>query len=84
MLGRVTGPNSMTYPFMESGRWAARLEPTEAYPTTSLAGIAPGIGAELAARLTVRLEQRLVSVEPFPPKVALMRYTVATEFPTER
>jgi len=58
MLGRVTGPNSMTFPFMGSGRGAARLEPTGAYPTTSLARIAPEIGAELAARLTLRLEQR--------------------------
>ena len=57
MLGRVTGPNSMTFPFMGSGRGAARLEPTEAYSTTSLARIAPEIGAELAARLTLRLER---------------------------
>jgi hypothetical protein len=58
MLGRVTGPNSMTFPFMGSGRGAARIEPTEAYSMTSLARIAPEIGAELAARLTLRLEQR--------------------------
>lgn len=58
MLGRVTGPNSMTFPFTGSGRGTARLEPTEAYPTTSLARIAREIGAELAARLTLRLEQR--------------------------
>ena len=52
MLGRVTGPNSMTFPFMGSGRGEARLELTEAYLTTSLP-IAPEIGAELAARLTL-------------------------------
>lgn len=58
MLGRVTGPNSMTFPFMGSERGPARLEPVEAYPATSLARIAPEIGAELAARLTLRLEGR--------------------------
>lgn len=58
MLGRVTGPNSMTFPFTGSGRGSVRLEPAEAYSTTSLARIAPEIGAELAARLTMRLEQR--------------------------
>jgi hypothetical protein len=58
MLGRVTGPNSMTFPFMGSGREAAHLEPAEAYSTTSLARIAPEIAAELAARLTLRLERR--------------------------
>jgi hypothetical protein len=58
MLGRVTGPNSMTFPFMGSGRGAARLEPTEAFSAASLLRIAPEIGTELAARLTLRLERR--------------------------
>lgn len=58
MLGQVTGPNSMTFPFIGSGQGVARLEPAEAYSTSSLARIAPEIGAELAARLTLRLEQR--------------------------
>jgi len=58
MLGRVTGPNSMTFPFMGSGRGAARLEPTEAFAAASLARIAVEVGEELAARLTLRLEQR--------------------------
>ena len=58
MLGRVTGPNSMTFPFMGSGRGAARLEPTEVYAAASLSRIAVEIGEELAARLTLRLEQR--------------------------
>jgi hypothetical protein len=58
MLGRVMGPNSMTFPFIGSGRGAARLEPTEAFSAASLLRIAPEIGTELAARLTLRLERR--------------------------
>lgn len=58
MLGQVTGPNSMTFPFMGSGRGAARLEPTEVFSVASLLRIAPEIGTELAARLTLRLERR--------------------------
>jgi len=57
MLGRVTGSNSMSFPFMGSGRNSARLEPTEAYRSAALPRIAPEIGAELAARLTLRLER---------------------------
>ncbi len=57
MLGQINGPNSMTFPFMGSGLGAARLEPAESLPTASLSRIAPEIGAELAARLTLRLER---------------------------
>ena len=58
MLDGVTGPNSMTFPFIGSGRGRLRLEPTEAYSMRSLARIAPEIGAERAAHLKLRLEQR--------------------------
>jgi hypothetical protein len=58
MLGQVTGPNSMTFPFMGTTGGPARLEPREAYATASLARIAPEVGAELAARLTLRLQRR--------------------------
>jgi hypothetical protein len=58
MLGQVTGPNSMTFPFMGTMGGPARLEPREAYATASLARIAPEVGAELAARLTLRLQRR--------------------------
>jgi hypothetical protein len=58
MLGRVTGPNAMTFPFMGAGVGTARLEPTDAFQAAILARIAPEVGAELAARLTLRLERR--------------------------
>ena len=58
MLGQPTGPNSMTFPFMFSGPDSARLDPTDAYATASLARIAPELGQELAARLTLRLQRR--------------------------
>jgi hypothetical protein len=58
MLGHVTGPNSMTSQFMGSGSGTARLEPTEAFSTASLSGIAPETGSEMAARLTLRLGRR--------------------------
>jgi hypothetical protein len=58
MLGQVTGPNSMTYPFLGAATGAVRLETAEAYPTASLARIAPELGIELAARLTFRLQRR--------------------------
>lgn len=55
MLGRATGPNSMTFPFMGTGSGHARLEPAEMLATASLPRIAPDISAEFAARLTLRL-----------------------------
>ncbi len=57
MLGVATGPDSMTFPFVGASGRAARLEPREAYATTSLPRIAPELGAELAARLTLRLQR---------------------------
>lgn len=58
LLGAVTGPNSMTFPFMASGRGPVRLDPTEAYDSDGLARIAPELGVEIAARLTLRLRRR--------------------------
>jgi Domain of unknown function (DUF4062) len=58
MLGEVTGPNSMTFPFAGSAAGAARMEPTEAFATGALPRIAPEVGSELAARLSLRLRQR--------------------------
>lgn len=58
MLGQVTGPTSMTFPFIGSAVGPVRLEPAEAYSTASLARVAPELGTELAARLTLRLQRR--------------------------
>lgn len=57
MLGQPTGPNSMTFPFMFKGAKGVRLEPEEAYATSTLARIAQELGQELAARLTLRLRR---------------------------
>ena len=57
-LGEATGPNSMTFPYMGSGRSDVRLEPSEAYATSALPRIAPELSTELAARLTLRLGQQ--------------------------
>jgi hypothetical protein len=58
MLGQITGPNSMAFPFMGSGAGAARLESLEAYTTAGLVRTADELGRELAARLTLHLQRR--------------------------
>lgn len=57
MLGKATGPNGMTYPFM--GRTGpVHLEPTDIVPTRALGVGADDLATELVARLVLRLEER--------------------------
>jgi hypothetical protein len=55
MLGRITGPNSMEYPFFGRGDEPIRMEPEDAYATSALARIADEVAADLVSRLGLRL-----------------------------
>jgi hypothetical protein len=58
MLGRATGPNSMTYPFVGTSQGPLHLEPIDAIPIGALARIADEVAAELVSRLVLRLNSR--------------------------